>query len=60
MQHEVAIEIRPCKKEIPFITGMCNCMKRAAIVTKINYKLVDWQKAKFKNGRTYKKSEKSI
>ena len=60
MQHEVAIEIRPYKKEIPFITGMCNCMKCAAIVTKINYKLVNWQKEKFKNGRTYKKSEKRI
>ena len=57
MQHEVAIEIRPYKKEIPFITGMCNCMKRAAIVTKINYKLDDWQKEKFKNGRFYKKKE---
>lgn len=27
MQHEVAIEIRPYKKEIPFTAGMCNCMK---------------------------------
>ena len=60
MQHEVAIEIRPYKEKIPFTAGMCNCMKRAAIVTKINYKLVDWQKEKFKNGRTYKKSEKRI
>lgn len=60
MQHEVAIEIRPYKEEIPFTTGMCNCMKHAAIITKINYKLVDWQKEKFKNGRTYKKSEKRI
>ena len=42
MQHEVAIEIRPYKEEMPFTAGMCNCMKRAAIVTKINYKLVDW------------------
>ena len=27
MQHEVAIEIRPYKKEKPFTDGICNCMK---------------------------------
>lgn len=27
MQHEVAIEIRPYKKEMPFTAGICNCMK---------------------------------
>lgn len=31
------------------------CPDCTAIVTKINYKLVDWQKEKFKNGRFYKK-----
>ena len=36
------------------------CPDCTAIVTKINYKLVDWQKEKFKSGRTYKKSEKRI
>lgn len=33
------------------------CPDCTAIVTKINYKLVDWQKEKFKNGRFYKKKE---
>ena len=34
------------------------CPDCTAIVTKINYKLVEWQKEKFKNGRFYKKGKK--
>lgn len=36
------------------------CPDCTAIVTKINYKLVDWQKEKFKNGRCYRKEGKKI
>ena len=36
------------------------CPDCTAIVTKINYKLVDWQKEKFKNGRCYRKEDKKI